>query len=91
MHALSISAEEECPHFKCGLVGKCFGALEGIRKTESVMECMVTCQNREECEWYVFDKAASTCTLSNDCPALDKSCQTCKAYQKGCPEPHDEL
>lgn len=81
------SGEEECPEFICGVQGKCFGALEGIRKVEDIMECKTICRNRPECKWYTYEAAEKACTITNDCPVLDKTCKHCMSYENACPDP----
>eukprot|EP00095_Tigriopus_kingsejongensis_P006522 maker-scaffold172_size289735-snap-gene-1.33 protein:Tk06522 transcript:maker-scaffold172_size289735-snap-gene-1.33-mRNA-1 annotation:"similar to H28G03.4" len=79
-----ISGENECPEFQCGLQGRCFGALEGIRKVGSARECGTICGNRLECLWHTYNPSQASCTLTNDCPALDKSCANCEVSETQC-------
>eukprot|EP00095_Tigriopus_kingsejongensis_P006519 maker-scaffold172_size289735-snap-gene-1.29 protein:Tk06519 transcript:maker-scaffold172_size289735-snap-gene-1.29-mRNA-1 annotation:"pan domain-containing protein" len=84
-----ISGENECPEFQCGLQGRCFGALEGIRKVGSARECGTICSNRLECLWHTYNPSQASCTLTNDCPALDKSCSDCVVSETQCEAQED--
>ena len=79
-----ISGEMECPEFICGAKGKCFGAMEGVRLVNSTEDCQAECSKRDECNWHSFVPSSKSCILTNDCPALDKTCTDCVASEKGC-------
>lgn len=34
-----VSGEEQCPEVVCGKQGRCLGAMEGVRKVDSVEAC----------------------------------------------------
>ena len=68
----------------CGEQGKCLGALEGIKRSVSNEECHAHCVQTPLCFWSSFDPENETCVLTNDCPALDKTCKDCLASEKGC-------
>ncbi|TRY70202.1 hypothetical protein TCAL_09641 [Tigriopus californicus] len=83
-----ISGEDECPEFICGAQGSCLGASEGIRVESGLSSCRQTCSDSAKCHWFTFDNSSNVCTLTADCPALDKRCQTCAASEQFCDE-HD--
>ncbi|TRY79456.1 hypothetical protein TCAL_09787 [Tigriopus californicus] len=79
-----ISGEQECPEIQCGIQGRCYGALEGIRKVGSDKECGSICGQRSECTWFSYSNQTNSCTMTNDCPALDRSCDDCLASETSC-------
>ncbi|TRY80100.1 hypothetical protein TCAL_01997 [Tigriopus californicus] len=79
-----ISGEQECPEIQCEVHGRCYGALEGIRKVGNVDECSSICGRRAECTWFSYSNQSSSCTMTNDCPVLDRSCSDCQASEKAC-------
>ena len=79
-----ISGETECPEYTCGVQGKCFGAMEGVRLVNNTDDCQSECSKRAECNWHSFVPSSKSCILTNDCPALDKTCTDCVASEKGC-------
>ena len=64
--------------------GRCLGALEGIKRAASKEECHAHCAHTPLCYWSTFDPDHETCTLTNDCPVIDKTCTECTASEKGC-------
>ena len=82
------SGERECPEFQCALKGRCLGALEGVRVSQSATECSEVCAADEACKWFSFDRRdGGLCSLTNDCPVLDKTCHdgvACTAYERAC-------
>lgn len=81
-----ISGEDECPEFICGAQGSCLGASEGIRMESGLSSCRQTCSDTAKCHWFTFDNSSNVCTMTADCPALDKRCQTCAASEQFCDE-----
>ncbi|XP_059085062.1 uncharacterized protein LOC131882047 isoform X2 [Tigriopus californicus] len=79
-----ISGEQECTEIQCGIQGRCYGALEGIRKVGSGKECGSICGQRSECTWFSYSNQTNSCTMTNDCPVLDRSCNDCQASETPC-------
>ncbi|TRY71929.1 hypothetical protein TCAL_14859 [Tigriopus californicus] len=79
-----ISGEEECPEVQCGVHGRCYGALEGIRKVANAKECASMCRHRDECFWNTYDPEHESCMMTNDCPLLDRSCSNCSSSERDC-------
>ncbi|TRY71778.1 hypothetical protein TCAL_14862 [Tigriopus californicus] len=79
-----ISGEEECPEVQCGVHGRCYGALEGIRKVANAKECASMCGQRDECFWNTYDPEHESCLMTNDCPLLDRTCSNCSSSERDC-------
>ncbi|TRY72001.1 hypothetical protein TCAL_09539 [Tigriopus californicus] len=79
-----LSGEEECPEVQCGIHGRCYGALEGIRKVANARECASMCRHRDECFWNTYDPEHESCLMTNDCPVLDRSCSNCSSSERDC-------
>lgn len=46
--------------------------------------CLDLCAGDYRCNWWSFDSSDGFCTLTDDCPTLDQSCETCISGQKDC-------
>ena len=78
------SGQSECTELQCDKMGRCLGALAGVHKVESPVDCIKKCQETPNCLWYTYDGEMSLCTLTNDCLMLDKNCRGCMVSEKQC-------
>ncbi len=78
------TGQKECPEFSCDMVGRCLGVVRTIKVAHDQVHCKDMCRNDTMCHFYTFDTNSMNCFLTNDCPALDSTCTTCLANEKGC-------
>ena len=58
--------------------------LTGVHAAKDAKECAELCLMEHNCNWHTFNELTMICTLTNDCPAMDKTCKMCVSSEIGC-------
>merc|ERR1712110_688809 len=79
-----VSGETACPMRDCHEAKKCEGHFIDSYSMEDVEECIVTCNENDDCNWYTLEKQHDHCILYEDCDKHDDTCETCATGPKYC-------
>jgi len=78
-----ISGESECPARECHGAFKCKGVFVDSFAIPTLEECILKCNEVEDCQWFTLEKANDHCILYEECND-QFDCETCATGEKKC-------
>ena len=87
-----ISGDADCPSSICSEPGLCVGIQVGFSIEATEGDCITSCLNSVDCQWYSYDVSSQFCTLSETCQSIQTcSNDNCVHGQKECEIPSKHL
>ncbi len=81
---LSVSLSTD---LQCWVRGSCYGILITEEHVGSDSECLDSCKNDLECNWFTYNDADGACILFESCDDFSAdTCDTCWSGQRQCEE-----